>query len=185
LVGERELGLYAAVLPISQVWQALPMAAYISLVPVLTRQRSADADAYQRSIIWTFRVFFLAGVASAILTCSFAGILVRLLFGTAYTAAVPVLAIHSVSNVFCFLGIAHSLWLTNEGMFSVRLYGTLLASCANVSLNFILLPSIGLIGAAWAAVVSQAIASFLANALFDKPGFRLQCAAIGLRKSAA
>ena len=180
LVGERELGLYAAVLPISQVWQALPMAVAVSLAPLLARQRQADAELYRRSIVWTFRGFFYAGVASAIVTALVAGPIVGLLFGEAYERAVPVLAVHAISNVFCFLGLAHSLWLTNEGNFSVRLVGTLLASAVTIGLNLMLLPSLGLIGAAWSAVAAQAIAAFLVNAVLDRTGFRLQCAAIGL-----
>lgn len=179
LVGERELGLYAAVLPISQVWQALPMALGTSLAPLLARQRQSDAEGYRRSIVWTFRGFFYAGVTSAVATSLVARPLVRLLFGEAYETAAPVLAVHAVSNVFCFLGIAHSLWLTNEGILSVRLIGTVLASAVAVTLNLMLLPSLGLIGAAWSAVAAQAIAAFLVNAVLDRPGFRLQCAAIG------
>lgn len=179
LIGEYELGLYAAVLPISQVWQALPIAVATSLAPTLARQRQADAERYRRSIVWTFRSFFYAGVASATITTLVAGPIVRTLFGEAYEQAAPVLAIHAMSNVFCFLGIAHSLWLTNEGIFSVRLIGTLLASGVAIALNLVLLPHVGLIGAAWSAVAAQAIAAFLINAALDRPGFRLQCAAIG------
>lgn len=179
LVGGHELGLYAAVLPISQVWQTLPMAVATSLAPMLARQRHADAERYRRSLVWTFRGFFYAGVASAMFTALVAGPIVRMLFGEAYEKAAPVLAIHAVSNVFCFLGIAHSLWLTNEGIFSVRLIGTLLASGATIALNLLLLPHVGLIGAAWSAVAAQAVAAFLINAALDRPGFHLQCAAIG------
>ena len=104
------------------------------------------------------------------------------LFGVAYAGAVLVLDLHAISNIFCFLGIAHGLWLVNERRFTVRLYGTVLAGAATVGMNALLLPRIGLPGACIAAIAAQAIAAFFINAFLDRRGFRLQIAAITFGK---
>ena len=182
LLGARELGIYAAILPLSQLWQVVPMAAATTLLPLIARQRLNDEAAYRATLVRVFRAFFYAGLACAVLTWAFSALLVAQLFGPAYIEGAKVLAIHSFSNVFLFLGVGHGLWLTNERRFSVRLIGTLLAGLSTVGLNFLLLPRIGLTGAAWASVWAQCVAAFLINALLDRRSFRMQLDAIFFRK---
>jgi O-antigen/teichoic acid export membrane protein len=108
---------------------------------------------------------------------------VRGLFGPQFADGAVILAVHSVSNIFCFLGIAHGLWLVNERRFAVRLHGTVLAALSALAMNFVLLPRIGLVGAAYAAIVAQLVAAFLINLFLDRRSFRLQCDAIFFRKA--
>lgn len=182
-LGTRELGLYAAILPISQFWQVLPLSIAVSLAPSIARMRVSDPEKYLASMVHVFRAFFYAGLACAVLTAAASVLLVEMLFGSAYRDSAPVLAIHAFSNVFLFLGVAHGLWLTNERRFAVRLWGTLLAGLSTVGLNLLLLPRVGLVGAACASVVAQFVAAFAINALLDRRSFRLQVAAILLRKA--
>ena len=182
MLSAQELGLYAAVLPISQFWQVIPLTIATSIGPLIARQRTADVAGFNRSMVLAFRAFFCLGVVSALATYAISGWLVPRLFGAAYASAVLILDLHAISNIFCFLGIAHGLWLVNERHFAVRLYGTLLAGVATVALNVILLPRIGLAGACIAAIAAQAIAAFFINAWLDRRGFRLQIAAITFGK---
>jgi PST family polysaccharide transporter len=167
MLGPRELGIYAAVLPISQFW----------------RRKVADEASYIRTLVLVFRTFFYAGAASALVTIAASGLIVRSLFGPQFADGAVILAVHSVSNIFCFLGIAHGLWLVNERRFAVRLHGTALAALTALSMNFVLLPRIGLVGAAYAAIVAQIVAAFLINLFLDRRSFRLQCDAILFRKA--
>jgi O-antigen/teichoic acid export membrane protein len=178
MLGATALGVYAAVMPLSQLWQMVPITLAVSLAPVLARQKVADAAGYERSLVLVFRGFFYFGVLATLMTLAVSGWLVPALFGPAYAQAVQVLNLHVASNVFCFLGIAHGLWLVNERRFAVRLWGTIAAGIATVLINAALLPRMGLIGACIAAIVSQAIAAFLVNALLDRRGFRMQIEAI-------
>lgn len=182
MLGERELGIYAAVLPLSTYWQVVPTTLAVSLAPFLARQRLAGEDQYRRHVVSLFRVFFYLGVAVAVATYAVSGWLVPLLYGPDYLEAVRVLDVHVLSNTFCFMGIAHGLWLVNERRFAVRLYGTLLAGLSAVVMNFLMLPWLGLTGAGYAAIAAQAVAAFLINVFLDRRGFWLQVEAITFRK---
>lgn len=178
LVGEHALGIYAAALPISQFSQLIPLAFAASLAPWIARLKLASESAYREALVIIFRVFFYLGIFFAVMLYFLSDLIIGALFGQAYAQASYVLIIHSVSNIFCFLGIAHGLWLINEGKFAVRLVGTLIASLCSVGANYVLLPRVGLLGAAYSAVLSQLIAAFLINAVLDRPSFRLQLKAI-------
>ena len=182
MLGERALGIYAVILPLSTFWQIIPTTFSVSLAPFIAKQRLAGEAQYRKTIVLVFRAFFYLGVLVALITYFVSGWLVPLLFGTQYSEAIEILNVHVISNVFCFMGIAHNLWLVNERHYAVRLYGTVLAGISAVGINFLTLPWLGLIGASLAAIVAQALAAFLINVLLDRTSFWMQIEAITFRK---
>lgn len=185
MLGAESLGVYAVALPISQFWQVIPLALASSVAPFIARQKLLDEAVYRRSIVLISRAFFYFGVIGAGVTFVVSDWLVSKLFGPAYAEAARLLDLHVISNVFCFLGIAHGLWLVNERRFAVRLWGTGLAGLTTVAVNYFLLPVWGVAGACVAAIAAQASAAFLINALLDRQSFRLQIEAITFWKVAA
>lgn len=182
MLGAGALGIYAVILPLSTFWQIIPTTFSVSLAPFIAKQRLAGEAQYRKTIVLVFRAFFYLGVLVALITYFVSGWLVPLLFGTQYSEAVEILNVHVISNVFCFMGIAHNLWLVNERNFAVRLYGTVLAGISAVGMNFLTLPWLGLIGASLAAIVAQALAAFLINVFLDRTSFWMQIEAITFRK---
>jgi PST family polysaccharide transporter len=184
MLGDRALGVYAAALPLSQFWQAIPTTLAISLAPFIARRKLKNAESYRSALVLMFRAFFYIGVLTVAATWMVSDPLIKHLFGAAYGDAARVLDIHAISNVFCFLGIAHGIWLVNERRFAVRLYGTMIAALAAIIVNAALLPRIGVNGAAYAAIAAQLVAAFLINLFLDPAGFRMQVDAIFFRKTA-
>lgn len=183
LLGDRSLGIYAAALPLSQLWQVIPMTLATSLAPFIAKRKILDEQAYRHALVLIFRAFFYMGLACAAVTWLVSGFLVQRLFGASFAESVHTLDVHVLSNVFCFLGVAHGLWLVNERRFAVRLYGTVLAGMSTIILNFVLLPRFGTVGAAYTAIVAQFIAAFLINLFLDPRSFRMQCNAILFKKA--
>ena len=182
MLGERALGIYAVILPLSTFWQIIPTTLSVSLAPFIAKQRLAGVTQYRKTIVLVFRAFFYLGVFVTLITYSISDWLIPLLFGAEYLDGIEIINIHVISNIFCFMGIAHNLWLVNERHFSVRLYGTILAGITAVALNFFTLPWLGLIGACLAAIAAQALAAFLINVLLDRSSFWMQIEAITFRK---
>lgn len=178
ILGGRALGIYAAAVPLSQFWQVIPLTLATSLAPFIARRRNLDFADYRQALVRIFRSFFYLGVLSAVATWLTADWLIGSLLGASYSEAGRVLKIHAISNVFCFLGVAHGLWLVNERRFAVRLYGTVLAGLTTVTTNWLLLPRFGVAGAAYGAVLSQFVAAVLINIFLDPAGFRMQVDAI-------
>ncbi len=180
--GPRAAGLYAAMLPLSMAWAVLPSALQVSLAPQIARLRSSDPAAYRDALVRAFRLFFAAGLGVSLATAAAAPLLVGWLYGPDYAEAAPLLAVHVFTNVFIGLGIAHTLWLINEGRFVLRLYGNLLAGALSVLANLWLVPRHGAIAAAWVAVGAQAVAAVGINALMARDALALQLRALtGLR----
>jgi PST family polysaccharide transporter len=95
----------------------------------------------------------------------FAKPLVTMLFGAEYSEAGGVLAIHVWATVFVFLGVAGGNWFLAENQQLISLQRTALGAVVNVLLNILLIPTLGVVGAAWATLISYAIAAMLSDAM--------------------
>jgi O-antigen/teichoic acid export membrane protein len=178
MLGTAELGVYAAALPLSQAWHFVPMTLYVSLAPFVARKRSQDHAQYLNTLIWIFRIFLLMGLGASVVTVMLSTFMVNLLYGQQFEIAADVLSVHVFTNVFIFLGVAHSLWVVNERRPIVRLYGTIIAAFFTITANFFLIPRLGVMAVAWVSVFAQFLAAVAVNYIFARESFYLQIEAM-------
>jgi O-antigen/teichoic acid export membrane protein len=174
LTDERQLGLYSAILPLSQALHMIPMTVCSSLFPGMARLHREQPERYKRRVLQLFTLMAWGGLAiSAVLALS-AHWLVGLLLGPGFADAVRVLRWHALTNVFVFLGVAQSIMIVNDRTSHVSLIKTLSGAAASVALNMMLVPRWGAVGAAWAAAGSYFVAAVLTNAFVARPALSLQ-----------
>jgi O-antigen/teichoic acid export membrane protein len=184
LIDERSLGVYSAALSLSNVWHVLPVIASTSLMPIMSGLRASEHGQHRRLHVLIFRYHAIAGVTVAVVTAVLAPVLIRWIYGAAYSQAVPVLQVHVFSNLFVFLGVSHSIWMTSEGRSGVRLVGSLTAGAFSIVANYLLLPRHGVVAAAVVGISSQAIAAVGINYFVARESFWMQMEALGLRRRA-
>jgi O-antigen/teichoic acid export membrane protein len=96
----------------------------------------------------------------------FSELIINILYGETYLPAAPVLSIHIWSALFVFLGVLATRWLIIE---KLQFYSTLITAVGaiiNISLNFILIPKIGIVGASWSTLVAYAFSGFICFSFF-------------------
>jgi O-antigen/teichoic acid export membrane protein len=164
LRGDHELGIYAAALALSQIWQMIPMTLSVSLAPFIARKKIEGQAAYEAALLHVFRLFGAVSIVISTATALAAPVVLPLIYGPSYAEAAHVLAIHVFSNVFVALGVAQSLWLTNEqGGGQLSLIKTLCGGFVAIVGNAIAIPIWGAQGAAVVAVMSFATSGVLSN----------------------
>lgn len=178
MLGNAELGIYAAALPLSQVWHFIPMTLYLSLAPFVARLRSENHAQYLNTLIWIFRIFLFMGLGVSIVTALLSATLIHLMYGQEFGNAADVLSVHVFTNVFIYLGVAHSLWVVNERQPTVRLYGTVTAAFFTIFANLFLIPNYGVLGVAWVSIFAQFIAAVAINFFCARESFYLQIEAL-------
>ncbi len=176
LAGYRAAGFYSAAAQITEACALLPMAFLPALLPVLVQWRRRGEKPYRQQFEKLFLGALGAGLAVALCLTTAAPLLVRILYGTAYSAAAPILVIHSWSAVFLFLSIIQIGYEVTEGLTWWTAVRTMAGAGVNVALNFALIPRYGAIGSALATLFSLAGAGFLFNLLHraSRPIFGLQ-----------
>jgi len=165
MLGSGQLGVYAAMLPLSQAAQFVPMALMSALAPLVARAKHQDQRAYDDVLVQMFRLFGILGLMASIGIAVLAPWVVPLMFGPAYIPGVPVLMVHGASNFFIFQGVAQGLWLANERAGVIGMYKAILGAVVSIGANLLLVPRYGLMGAALSAVAAQATSAVLANFL--------------------
>ncbi|MFC5300306.1 flippase [Azospira restricta] len=160
LLSAEAVGHYAAATRLSESWFFIPTIICNALLPSAIAARSASAETYRHIQFRIYRSMFVLGGAVALPVTLLSDEITLLLYGPAYTSAGTVLSIHIWSGLFVGLGCASSLWLIAEGLTRYSLYRTFIGGVASVTLNFLLIPKLGLTGAAISALCSYFIATF-------------------------
>jgi len=154
MLGEHDVGIYSAALRLSEVWYVIPMVIVSSVMPSFTEARAHSEELYyqrlQKLFTYLVRIAYLVAIPMTIIATP----LITLLFGTQYSSAGPVLAVHIWAALFVFLGVARRIYSINEGLNIPVMFGTISGALINVLLNIILIPRYGALGAAIATIFS-------------------------------
>ena len=180
--GGEQNGIYAAAARLFEIWVFLPLLLNRAFYPAIVEGKKLGASIYKERVQRLIDVSVVLGLMIAIGISLIGPWLVVKVYGAPYAAAGAVLVINIWAHVFTFIGSAGHAWLLTENLQKISLYRTLLGAVVNIGLNLILIPRIGITGAAIATLVSQIMASYVGYALSKKtwPVFVMQTRALSL-----
>lgn len=174
MLGDFELGIFSAAIPISNLWNMIPMAICASIAPFIARKKLQGNEAYERALVKMFRIFWAICIMIIVVIWLLSSSLVHLMYGHAFNKTADVLNIYVLSCIPVFMGVGQNLWLLNEKKSNIFLLQTITGALVCVVTNFIFLPLWGVSGAAFAAILSQVSSCFLINGIFARPLFMMQ-----------
>lgn len=180
MADDRAVGIYSAALKFSDIWNFVPATICASVFPAILRAKARDETLYRERLQRLLDLLVVVAFAVAIPMTFLADDLVVLLLGPQYADSGTVLAIHIWAGLFIFMGFGAGRWFLAENLQRLMFYRTFAGAIANVGLCWLLIPHYGGNGAAAAIVLSQAVASFLFNAVNPRtrPIFFMQLRAL-------
>lgn len=183
MLGDAELGIYTAATRLIETWYLVITAVMLAVTPRLAHTFHFDHDRYDAQLTLVIRAVTWSSVGAALVLTVVAPTAVNLLYGSAFAAAGPVLMVHGWATVFSSLGQTVSGALINRRLLHIGVYQALLGATVNIVACLLLIPAFGVIGAAFAAVLTQIATGLLLNALFreTRPLLRVQMRAIFFR----
>lgn len=186
MVGDAEVGIYSAAVRISEVWHFIPMAIVASVFPSVLEAKKHSQSLYIARLQKLYDSMVIISVAIALPMSFLATPVVALIFGDSYRDAGHILAIHTWTSIFIFLGVASSQWFLTENQQTLSMQRTCIGCIANICLNIWLIPAHGATGAAIATLASQAIAALFFDALqpVTRPMFYMKLSAINPLRAA-
>lgn len=167
LLDYSAVGIYSAATKISEVWYFIPMVIVASVNPTLLATRLKNKQAYQQQLRVVTSCLIIISFLIALITTFCSDFIIHILYGEAYKQATSVLVIHIWTGIFVSLGVISGQWFIIENLYLLHLYRSLFGAIINVILNFVLIPYLGIIGAALATLIAQ-ICTALFFDLFDK-----------------
>lgn len=174
MLGERELGIFAAITPISNLWNMIPAAICVSLAPLMARKKLAGSQDLNEALVKMFRFFWVFSIAVVICIISISKFIIELMYGQAYIESIPILNIYVLTCIPVAMGLGQGLWLLNERKSYLAPLQTITGAVTSIVANLIFIPLWGIEGAAIAAVISQICSCFLINSIFAKNLFMMQ-----------
>lgn len=168
MLDNKAVGNYAAAVRLSEAWYFVPMAITQSLFPAILGAKKHSEKLYYERLQRLYDLMVWLAVAVALPTTFLSGWVVNLLYGPEYAQAGGVLALHIWAGLFVAMGVASGRWLLTENLQIISAKNTALGAVINVVLNFLLLPYIGILGAAFATVISYGFAAYVSLAFYSK-----------------
>jgi len=145
---------------ISEVWYFIPAAIMTGFFPQLVTKKSRNQTGYAADLQRLNDVLITIAALVAVVITLIADWFLPLLFGKEYMDAVPILVVHIWAGLFVFMRSLLSKWLIVENYLKLSLLSQVLGATVNVVLNILLIPRYGPLGAAYATLVSYAVAAY-------------------------
>jgi O-antigen/teichoic acid export membrane protein len=158
--GNAASGAYATVVMFSEALNFVPVVIVSSLFPAILNAKRDSPERYQKRLQNLFDLMVWISLSFAIVI-SIGSPLIYKLFKPEYASAAPVLSAHVWGSMFVFLGVASSQFLITEGFNKLTFVRTGVGAAINIILNFLLIPSMGMMGTAIATVIAYFSATFL------------------------
>lgn len=160
MLGNEQAGIYAVAVKISEVWYFIPVIICTSLFPAIVNAMITDIELFKSRMKKLYFLMFWLSFFAALFITILAHPIIKILFGVPYLEAVNVLQIYVWAGVSVSLGVAVSQYLLSNNFTKISFYNTSLGAIVNVILNIILIPRLGINGAAIATLVSYTISTF-------------------------
>jgi O-antigen/teichoic acid export membrane protein len=164
MVGSASVGIYAAAVRFSEIWYFIPTAIAASVFPAVVRTReSGDLQLYAKRMQALYDVMTALGYLIVLPLAFFAVDIISLLYGEQYIEAGSIMRVHIFAFIFVCLGMARSQWLLAENFTRFAMISTGFGAITNLALNLWLIPKYGGLGAAWATLISYAVAGYFSS----------------------
>lgn len=154
---EISVGYYSAAVRMSEAWYFIPGIICASLFPAIINAKKSSIDSYKKRLKSLYLFLLLSAVIIALVISLSSSFIIKLFYGQEFLKSVPVLQIYVWSGVGMFLITGINKYLLAENRLKELFIYNVVAVVFNVLLNIYLLPRTGLLGAAWATLISYTL----------------------------
>jgi len=178
----EDLGIYSAALKIYESWMVFPIILSLSILPILTKERKSDFFKYKTLFVRFMRIGLWSCIAFALIVSLLSEEIINLLFGEVYFDASAVLSILVWASIFSCMSTFSDRYFLIEKQQGKILSRAIIATLLNIILNILLIPELGINGAAYATLIALIISRFTID-FFDKDAkelFKFKLKALGI-----
>ena len=154
MVDSHAVGIYDAAARIAEVWYFIPGIIVSSVFPAIINAKKSSEELYYARLKKLFVTLLLIAIVIALPVTILAPLIIKLIFGSAFTGSTIILQIYVWSCIGTFLGILADNYLITENFKKILLFKSFFPMVLNIILNIIWIPRFGLVGSAYATLIS-------------------------------
>ena len=168
MLGSYEVGIYSASVRLTEIFYFIPFIITSSLYPAILKAKQKSKELYNKRLQWLYTMLIWLAILISVIMMIGSELLVDLLFGDDFKDVAKVLSIHIWASIFVFIGTASGNWYVTENLQTLVMINSSVGATVNLILNLILIPEFGILGAAYATLISQSVAAYFMNCVWSK-----------------
>lgn len=148
-------GYYSAAVRCASITAFVFSAIIDSFRPIIFDAKKNNEALYELNLRRLYGLIIYMSLAQSICISLFSGLIIFILYGPEYEPAVNALRIIVWYTTFSYLGSVRNIWILAEEKQKYLWVINLAGASANVVMNLIMIPSMGIAGAALASLITQ------------------------------
>jgi len=164
----HDVGIYNSALKISEFFNLVPLIILPSIYPAMIRYRELNDKKFNYMIEKITAIMFTVSIIILVFTAVLSKTIVTLFFGSSYSNASIPLIILSAASIFNFSAALRIQVFFIKKLTIYNIYCGAIGVLCIVLLNYLLIPRIGVTGAAAANLISVFISGFASSFLFGR-----------------
>jgi O-antigen/teichoic acid export membrane protein len=154
LLGIDAVGIYDSAVRLSEVWYFVPALIISTVFPAIVNARMTSKTSYENRLVYLYSLMIGLGILVALPISVLSGWIMTTLYGAAFAGGSSTLALYIWAGVPVFFMMAVNNYLLAENHTKIMFVSSFAGMIANVILNLIFIPRLGLEGAALATLCS-------------------------------
>lgn len=153
---EAAIGIYASAYRITESLPLVALAVVNSIFPVMCQQiHEGNESSLTKLVLATLKILLAAVIPAVLLLAFYSNQVTRVLYGTRYEGSAVLLAILAWGQILLFSNILLSALVIARGESRVVMLISLGMLALNFTLNYLIIPSYGAVGAALTTVATE------------------------------
>ena len=162
LLSESDVGIYSVSVRIVEMFHFIPKIIMVSYLPILLISKN-----YNFELIKINSLLFKLSILVIFFIIILSKYITSILFGEIYIESVLTTILLSLSLIFVFIGVVNEHWYISKNLQKHYALNVFIAAIINIILNYFLIPSFGIIGAAYSTILTYLFIIFLFD-IFNK-----------------
>lgn len=168
MLGNSDVGLYTAAVKLSEVWYFVPTIITSSLFPAMINSKKESIKKYEHRVASMYKLLLWISIIIAILVEFLSDDVINLLYGSQYLESSRILKVLIWNGIVVAIGSVWSRWILVENKQKLGIYQIPVSAFLNITLCVFFVNEFGLIGAAYATLISNVIGQQIFFSLFER-----------------
>lgn len=166
------LGYYSSAVKILSAFNFLPVAIGTALFPQLVEAKH-DNSLLKSRLLFLYALIFWLSILITLFLFFFSELIIIKVYTETYAEAIDVLRVSAFSVTATFLGVATEQFLIAKDFIRISFFRTFIGAVVNIILNIVWIPQFGILGAAYATIVSYYLATIALLFLFKETRYQM------------
>ena len=154
MLNDKQVGIYSVAARVAEMWYFIPLGIAASAFPLLIESKKQGEQLYYQRLQKLYDLLVMLAIGVAVIMTVLSGPAIKMLYGPAYAGSAGVLSVLIWSGVPVSFGCVWSNWMLLENRTRTMFFFQLTGAVVNIVLNFVLIPRFGIMGSAYATLIS-------------------------------